>query len=203
MLSLEIRLRNLKYKLCDFIYKLSHVFPSPLTLCTHIPSGPEMLSINPQEWAPTIVMEVLKKKSHSGLSIKHSTVCAVVCFCCWQLCCCERKERRCSSPRYASSTIYRMEAYRWRQHCQRFILLSLPWLLLFLQGSMTQHEACVFIGSFILICHRTVHFHWSITGWTASLVSRCSYSGNANAILGCEAILEWIPLWDCSALVLT
>lgn len=86
------------YKLCDFIYKLSHVFPSPLTLCTHIPSGPEMLSINPQEWAPTIVMEVLKKKSHSGLSIKHSTVCAVVCFCCWQLCCCERKERRCSSP---------------------------------------------------------------------------------------------------------
>lgn len=39
-----------------------------------------------------------KKKSHSGLSIKHSTVCAVVCFCCWQLCCCERKERRCSSP---------------------------------------------------------------------------------------------------------
>lgn len=69
---------------------------------------------------------------------------------------------------YASSTIYRMEAYRWRQHCQRFTLLSLPWLLLFLQGSMTQHEACVFIGSFILICHRTVHFHWSITGWTAT-----------------------------------
>lgn len=199
MLSLEIRLRNLKYKLCDFIYKLSHVFPSPLTLCTHIPSGPEMLSINPQEWAPTIVMEVLKKKATAAFLLNTARcvlLCAFVADSFVAV-----KEKSADVPVPVCQFYY--IPYGSLQHCQRFILLSLPWLLLFLQGSMTQHEACVFIGSFILICHRTVHFHWSITGWTASLVSRCSYSGNANAILGCEAILEWIPLWDCSALVLT
>lgn len=79
MLSLEIRLRNLKYKLCDFIYKLSHVFPSPLTLCTHIPSGPEMLSINPQEWAPTIVMEVLKKKKATAAFLLNTARCVLLC----------------------------------------------------------------------------------------------------------------------------